>query len=361
MQFKQHIKSKLPFFVALSALFVLASCGSYQYVGYDNDGIYGSERQPVQVVEVQEVETTPSDANYFKNYFSEKSQEYEAIANESEIFTDIDSYEGNREQEQDSTNYGGWGDSYNSPPEINVYYGAGNIGLRPGWVGSWAWHNWRFGNFGWGDPFWNNWGWGFGINNGWGWGWNAGFGIGWGWNVGFGWGWNNWGWGWNNFWCPPFWGNNFYGNSLAFNYGRRGAGIYNNGFSRLGRTSTALNRRDLARRSIASNNSSQLRRNTGRTLSRNSGRNVTRNSGRNVTRNSGRNVTRNTGRNVSRNSGRNVTRNTSRTRTRVNTSRPRTVSPSRSSGVRSSMGRSSGMSRSTGGSRSSGGSRGGRR
>lgn len=339
MQFKDYSKAKLSFFVALSALFVLASCGSYQHTGYDNDGIYSSDKQPETTTD-KVVETTTSDASYFKTYFSEKSDEYEAIVNDSEIFTDIDSYEGYPEQEVDSLEYSsgnsGWGDEYNAPTEINIYYSAG--WLRPGWIGSWGWHNWRFNNFGWGaySPYWNNWGWGFGFNNGWGW------------NTGWAWGWYDFGWGWNNYWCPPYYGyggNNFY----AYNYGRRGGSLYN-GYSRLGRTSAALNRNTIRRNTLASTS-------------------VTRNTRRSITRNTGRTVTRNTGRSVTRSTSRPRTRaNTSRPRTRVNTSRPRTntsrprtVSPSRSTTVRGSSGggRSSGISRSSGSSSRGSASRGG--
>ena len=36
-----YLKRKIPFLAILGLLFGLSSCGSYQYVGVDNDGIYG--------------------------------------------------------------------------------------------------------------------------------------------------------------------------------------------------------------------------------------------------------------------------------------------------------------------------------
>src|SRR5210317_2467410 len=105
MQFINYLKSKLPFYVALSFTFILASCGSYQYVGYDNDGIYGSEAI------VTEQPVTSNNTNYYKNYFAEKSQQL-VIPEEDIIFTDIDSYEGDYNEVEDSiyvTGYAGWG------------------------------------------------------------------------------------------------------------------------------------------------------------------------------------------------------------------------------------------------------------
>ena len=41
MQFNNYLKGKVPFISLLGLLFGLVSCGSYQYVGVDSDGIYG--------------------------------------------------------------------------------------------------------------------------------------------------------------------------------------------------------------------------------------------------------------------------------------------------------------------------------
>ena len=110
MQFINYLKSKLPFYVALSFTFILASCGSYQYVGYDNDGIYGSEAI------VTEQPVTSNNSSYYKNYFAEKSQQLE-IPEEDIIFTDIDSYEGDYNEVEDSnydTGNAGWGQTSDS-------------------------------------------------------------------------------------------------------------------------------------------------------------------------------------------------------------------------------------------------------
>jgi len=233
MQFKNYLKKKLPFFVATSALIVLASCGSYQYVGYDNDGIYNSDTPTTQEVPIETTAET-SENSYYKSYFSDKSREYDEIIQESEIFTDVDSYEGRVDEQSDTTeileyNSGraGWG-SANNETIIIIDNGWNNAG----WYGPWGWNNV-------------------------GWGWNAGFGWGWNrwglwnrpfWSVGFG-AWNPW-WGtWNPYldfyggfgWCGPFYNNGFYGNAgIAYSYGRRGNLLYNN-FGRRGNNALARN------------------------------------------------------------------------------------------------------------------------
>lgn len=199
MQLQNYFKTSLPFSAAFAMLFVLSSCGSSQYVGQDNDGIYGSDTRVETTDKTVATETQP---NYYKNYFKGKSIELDNATAESEVFTDVDSYQGNY-TEIDSVAverqlYGGWGDQNNGNVTVNVI-------------------NTGFNNWGWNDPFW-----------GWGWNrWNR-------WNR-----WNSWnyGWGWNTvgfydpFWCPPYYGG-FYGNPYVYGYGHpfynRGV-VYNRG------------------------------------------------------------------------------------------------------------------------------------
>ena len=58
MQFKTITLQKLPSFVALGLAALLTSCGSYQYVGYDNDGIYSSDNETEREVVVQGTQET---------------------------------------------------------------------------------------------------------------------------------------------------------------------------------------------------------------------------------------------------------------------------------------------------------------
>lgn len=225
MQFKTITNRKLPFFVALGLMAVLTSCGSYQYAGYDNDGIYASDDSDAEV-EQPVVTTSTSDSNYYKNYFAENSAEVDAIKEESEIFTDVDSYEGNyTEQAQDSLEqrpaYGGWGQS-NSTVTINYI-----------------------------DNGWSYGGWGFSSFGGWGYGWGyPGYGYGYGgWGIGWGWGYPGYGYGYPGYgYCYPGYGYGYNGyNTLAYSNTRRGSLLYNDNLSRSGGTrNSGLTRRDYA-------------------------------------------------------------------------------------------------------------------
>ncbi len=207
MQFKTTYNQKLPFFVALGLLSILASCGSYQYAGYDNDGIYSSGRESVVVENVKDVTTTDTNATYYKNYFSQNQADVETIQEQNEIFTDIDAYEGTYTdstalETQTTQAYGGWGDTSES---ITINY------INNGW--------------GWNNPLWTTWGYGWPYG-----GWYGGWGGGWGgWGYGDwygGWGWGGWGWGagwgyggWYGGWGYPGWGypgwgyNGYYGHN----------------------------------------------------------------------------------------------------------------------------------------------------
>lgn len=242
MQFKTHLQSKLSFFVALSFAFVLASCGSYQYVGYDNDGIYSSN----EGIEENTYESTYEDAStvnnsYYKNYFGEKAQQYNNIPDEDIIFTDIDSYEGDYNDENEDVaydeGYAGWGQDTDEVT-INIYNN------------SWANNPWYFGRY----NSWNGY-YGFGWNN-----WNS---------------WNNWnfGFGYYNSWYPsyfnygyynPYWYGygNYYHNNYAYSsiYGRRNVAYSS---SRRGSTLFNSNRTNYTRR-----NSSNLSRSNASSITR---------------------------------------------------------------------------------------------
>ena len=329
MQFNTFLKQKLPFFVALGLTAVLTSCGSFQYAGYDNDGIYSSEEYNYNTeVEEPVATTSTNDSNYYKNYFAENSAEIDAINQDGEIFTDIDGYEGNY-TEQDSTQqrvaYGGWGQN-NSSVTIN-YIDNGWYGGWYGWNDPWLWN----GSYawGWGRPWgWNNWRWNYG------WGWNDP------WLYGgyYGYGWNNWGYyggfynyGWNN---PYYRGYNRY----AYSAGRRGSLLYNNNLSRNTRSNAAVSRRDYSTSRLS--NSSRLSRSSNSRSVRSSSSTMRRSSS--STSRSSR-VTRP------------ATSRSSRSSTMRSGGSTRSSGSVRSSSSRSSS-RSSGSVRSSGGSRSSGSS-----
>ena len=325
MQLKKITKQRLPFFVALGLMAMLTSCGSFQYAGYDNDGIYTTTDTDV-IVEEPEVVTSTNSSSYYKNYFAEKVSEIDAINSENEVFTDIDSYEGNYTEtdtdrlEQPSA-YGGWGQT-NDRITINV------IDNGWGWNDPWLWNGgFVYNNWGWGRPWgWNNWGRNY-----------------WGWNTGFGYGWNNWGWnswnnGWNNGWNNWGWNNGFYRNNrYAYSNSRRGSLLNSNS---LNRSNSALSRNYSSRRSSTSS-----------AISRRGSTGV-------------RSVNSSTRRTVRNGASTRTTRPTTTRNTRTRVSTPRSTrssgsvrSSSRSSSSRSSSVRSSSSSRSSSGSSRSSGSR----
>lgn len=172
---------------------LVTSCGSYNNVSYDNDGIY-DDGQPRRSQVAQN--TTPS--NGYREYFGSLQDD------NVEIFTDVENYRTSDDSTQTAENrgyesgYSGWG-SDTENVTINVY--GNNWGYTPYynfWYGpSWGW------NSGWG---WNNW---YGPGLSVGWGWNNWYGPAYG--YGYGWGYNNW------------YGNGWYGHHNHNNY------VYNNG------------------------------------------------------------------------------------------------------------------------------------
>jgi hypothetical protein len=274
MQLNNALQSKLQLLGALAIVFSLYSCGSFQYAGNNNDGVYGESND--RRIEQQQEESSQnatnsnnSNSEYYKDYFKEKSQQYNNVNDSDDvIFTDIDSYHSDYEEvENDSiqyeTGYAGWGED-NKNVTINIYN-------RPyqdfWWRRFYVGHNlvlgydWRF------DPYW------FPV---------------------YGSPWNG---GWiNDPWCY----NNFY-----YRYGYRG-GVYSGFYPwYYGR-----------RRAIAYNNSR-----------RNSIANVAYNRHASITRNSANRTSRSTRLITRPGTSRPMVRPNNSSRPRVNTSRPGTSRP----------------------------------
>ena len=139
MQFNSYLKRKIPYAIIFVLLFSLSSCGSYQYVGVDNDGIYGDT--PITVTQNNQGTTVEvpntSNSDYYQNYFKNKSIEYDNVTENGEIFTDIDSYEGNNYIENDSLidsndyiGHAGWGQNSNSVTINYIDNGWNNWGCQ---------------------------------------------------------------------------------------------------------------------------------------------------------------------------------------------------------------------------------------
>ncbi len=127
------------FLLAPVSFFLLASCGSYQYSGYE-DGIYGETNRNYE--RQNQNATQDGNSSYYKNLFAEEAALYGEVLTESTIFTDVDSYSSTGDYDPASDqayNYQGghapWGndpDSYT----INIYNNGFHVGFyNPYWGG----------------------------------------------------------------------------------------------------------------------------------------------------------------------------------------------------------------------------------
>ncbi|MDX1762535.1 MAG: hypothetical protein R3218_10305, partial [Christiangramia sp.] len=154
-------RNKLNLLMVPLAIFALASCSSYQYSGYETDGIYGESRPGIWEQDNQQItEVRPNSNNsYYKNLFAQQSQMVGEVL-ESDVFTDVedytsnDGYENYSQVDGDVAYVGGnapWGedpDTYS----INII----NTGFG-GFYSPWRWgygYGWGPGWGGFYDPFW---------------------------------------------------------------------------------------------------------------------------------------------------------------------------------------------------------------
>ena len=79
MQLNNLLKSNLYLLSAFGLLISLSSCGSFEYVGQDSDGIYNDTDENVEYVETstEEVYDENNSSVYYQNYFKDKSTFYE--------------------------------------------------------------------------------------------------------------------------------------------------------------------------------------------------------------------------------------------------------------------------------------------
>ena len=182
MKFITFLKKQMALAYVVGVLLSFTSCGSFQYSGIYDDGIYADSNPTEQVQET--VDNTSTSSDYYKNYFKEKSLQLE---DENTVFTDVDSYEGTYEDDSvEVDNYAGWGENNSSEVIINVYDNG---------------------------PYYGN-GWGYNYRNNWGW------------NLG----WNNWGY---SFWQPNYY-NSWYNPYCYYgcnNYGYNNYGYNNYGYN----------------------------------------------------------------------------------------------------------------------------------
>ena len=201
------------------ALMLLASCGSYQYAGYDNDGIYTSSEEGEAYAD-NEYDESYDNALYYKQLFAEKSEEFANVPEEGAIFTDIEGYSSAGQYEDDMFEDEGldyqvgraaWG---TDPDEISIniyndpfYFPYGYSPYYAGYYDPyWGPYNPYYGYYGY-RPY----RYGYGYYSPYRW--NASFTFGWGnWGYGRGYGfYDPWFGSYNHY--PYYYGGRFYPNS----------------------------------------------------------------------------------------------------------------------------------------------------
>ena len=143
-------------------MLLITSCGSYQYSGYINDGIYQNENSSEKYTDSQKQEIDNKQNNeFYKSAFGEKALLYAETESNDELFTDVENYN-SIENDTIKNNYGPWGE-YKDSVVINIH-----SNFHDGF-----WSRWRY-------PSWM---------------WNYGYGYG---SLGV------WGYGYNNYWSRPY-------------------------------------------------------------------------------------------------------------------------------------------------------------
>ena len=96
MKLYYTLRNKLNLLIIPVVLFAMVSCGSYQYSGYEADGIYGESRPGIwEQQEPQTNEVKPNNnTSYYKNLFAQQSEMVGEVL-ESDIFTDVEDYTSN--------------------------------------------------------------------------------------------------------------------------------------------------------------------------------------------------------------------------------------------------------------------------
>ena len=95
MQKTLFISTKTYLVLLISFLLLsLTSCGTYRTTTTDTDGIYASD----DVVAVKEVTNPDSKSSKYEKYFKNKANELQI--EEDEIFTDVDTYSSNTDEEE---------------------------------------------------------------------------------------------------------------------------------------------------------------------------------------------------------------------------------------------------------------------
>ena len=137
------LSNKIINFKIAALLFcTLSSCGSYQYVGMYDDGIYDSS---LDRDNSYTYDSSPDQINnsYYKDYFKGKAIELNQGEDLNGTIAEKNNY--NSQNSSEESSYAGWGQNVDSNIIINIR-------TRPSYGLYWGWNNWGWNNWGW-----NNW------------------------------------------------------------------------------------------------------------------------------------------------------------------------------------------------------------
>lgn len=194
MEISKNILKKILFFMAPVSFLMLASCGSYQYSGYESDGIYGNTNRAFDREYNEQNQNASQDSNssYYKKLFSEEAALYGDVIAEGAVFTDVEGYSSTGDYDASSaqsTNYQGGNAPWGEDPDhytINIidngfyggfyhpyypyygmygfdpYWGPGLYGPRFGYGGHWGITNRFYSPYHYGSGY--GYGYGYGVH-----------------------------------------------------------------------------------------------------------------------------------------------------------------------------------------------------
>jgi hypothetical protein len=148
------LSNKIINFKIAALLFcILSSCGSYQYVGMYDDGIYDSSLDRNNSY-TYDSSTDQINNSYYEDYFKGKAIELNQAENLTSTTSEKNDY--NSQNSSEESSYAGWGQNVDSNIIINIRTRP-SYGMYWGW-NNWGWNNWGWNNWGWNNWRWNNWG-----------------------------------------------------------------------------------------------------------------------------------------------------------------------------------------------------------
>ena len=139
--------------ITVLLILLVSSCGSYQYVGMYDDGIYNSFDDEEKNYAYDSNYDPDNNNSYYEDYFKGKVSEYD-LTEDMENTGAPDDYNYNTQNSSENESYVGWGQNVDSNIVINIRTRP-NYGMYWGW-NNWGWNNWGYPVYGFYDPYFSN-------------------------------------------------------------------------------------------------------------------------------------------------------------------------------------------------------------